>query len=102
MIIPNPLEMHRADLDDLAVLLTFENPVPAAPGHPRNIQQFRSVDFVVVYYVSKIVTAKSAKPTLSPCNAYAACFNLIAKAAFVFPQSGCHPRFGPRRLLLPR
>lgn len=45
---PDTLEMHWANLDDVSRLFTLENTISSASGHASNIQEFGSIDEVVV------------------------------------------------------
>ena len=47
-IIPNAFQMHRTDLDHMSRLFALQDSVSATSCHPSDIQQFSSVDHVVV------------------------------------------------------
>jgi hypothetical protein len=46
--LPNTLEMHGADLNDMARLLAFQYAVTPTSCHSRNIQKLGAVDHVIV------------------------------------------------------
>lgn len=46
--IPDALQVHGANLDDVARLLTLQDTISSASGHTSYVQQLRSVDHVVV------------------------------------------------------
>lgn len=47
-VLPDALEMHGPDLDDVADLLAFENAVSTSSGHSSDVEQLGAVDHVVV------------------------------------------------------
>ena len=46
--LPNALEMHGPDLDDLAGFFALEDPVSPTSGHASHVEQLCAVDHVVV------------------------------------------------------
>ena len=46
--IPNPLEMHRTNFDNVSDFFGLEDTVSAASGHAGDIEQFRSVHHMVI------------------------------------------------------
>lgn len=77
--IPNTLQVHGTDFDDMTDLFAFQNTVTTTASHAGDIEQFGAVDHVVVF---------SAGHT----DAFG--FNLVAKTALVLPEGGRHPGFG--------
>lgn len=75
--LPNTLEMHRSNFDNMPCLLALENTVATSTRHTSDVQELRTVNHMVV---------------LSPSNANAVRFNLEAQAALVLPQSRGDPR----------
>lgn len=68
---PNAFQMHGTDLDNMTRLLTLQNTVSSTPGHAGHIQQFRTVNHVVVFSASNADTCR---------------VDLETDAALVFPQ----------------
>ena len=46
--LPNALQVHRANFDDIACLFTLENSVASATSHTSNIQELGAIDHVVI------------------------------------------------------
>lgn len=46
--IPDTLQVHRANLDDVANLLALQNPITSTTGHTGNVEQLGAVNHVVV------------------------------------------------------
>lgn len=46
--IPNALEVHGANLDDMADFFTLEDAVSTAAGHSGHVEQLGAIDHVVV------------------------------------------------------
>lgn len=68
--LPDTLEVHRADLDDVSRLLTLQDTISAASCHASDIEQLGTVDHVVVFTTS---------------DAYAFGFDLETETALIFP-----------------
>lgn len=68
---PNALEVHGADLDNVAHFFALENAVAAATRHPGHVEQLGAVDHVVVF---------------APRHTDALDFDLEAQRALVLPQ----------------
>lgn len=47
-LLPNTLEMHWANLDNMSILLAFENAITTASGHTGNVQELCTVDHMIV------------------------------------------------------
>jgi hypothetical protein len=78
---PNSLQVHRANLHNMADLLALEDTVPTTSSHTSHVEQLGTVDHVVV---------------LSAGNTDSLSFYLITQAPFVFPQGGGDSRLGTR------
>lgn len=68
---PNTLQMHWPDLNNVPLLLTFQDAISASSGHSSNVEQLGSVDHVVV---------------LSSGNTNTVCLDLKAQTSLIFPQ----------------
>jgi hypothetical protein len=47
-ILPNAFQVHRAYFDDVALFLALEDSIAFSSAHTSHIQQFRSINVVVV------------------------------------------------------
>jgi len=47
--LPDTLQVHWSDLDDMSDLFTFQDAVTASASHARHVQQLGTVDHVVVW-----------------------------------------------------
>ena len=47
--VPDALEMHRADLDDVPQFLALENAISSTSGHASDIQELRAVDHMIIF-----------------------------------------------------
>ena len=46
--VPDPLQMHWANLDNVLLLLALENTITAASGHTSNIEKFSAINHMVI------------------------------------------------------
>ena len=46
--IPDTLQMHRSNLDDMTCFLALENAITTTSGHSRNVQKLGTVDHVII------------------------------------------------------
>lgn len=74
---PDTLEVHRANLHNVADLLALENTVTASAGHASDVEELGAVDHGIVFPAS---------------NTDASRFNLEAQTAFILPQCGSDTR----------
>lgn len=74
---PDTLEVHRANLHNVADLLALENTVTASAGHASDVEQLGAVDHGIVFPAS---------------NTDASRLDLKAQTALIFPQRGSHTR----------
>lgn len=77
---PNPLEMHGPNLDHMTNLLALEYTITSSSGHSGNVQQFRSINHMVIFTTR---------------DTYTLGFDLEAETSFVLPKCGGHPWFHP-------
>lgn len=48
MNLPNTLQVHRADLDNMSHFFGLENTISSAAGHACNIQKLGPIDEVII------------------------------------------------------
>jgi hypothetical protein len=46
--LPDPLQMHWPNLDNVLLLLALENTITAASGHTSNIEKFSAINHMVI------------------------------------------------------
>jgi hypothetical protein len=46
--LPDTLQVHGPDLNNMSCFFALENAISAASGHASNIKQFRAVDHVII------------------------------------------------------
>ena len=51
--IPDALEMHRSNLDNVPNLFAFEYTIAPAPRHPSDIEEFGTINHVIVWTTSQ-------------------------------------------------
>jgi hypothetical protein len=56
--IPHSLQVHRANLHNMADLLALEDTVPTTSSHTSHVEQLGAVDHVVVYSLLIILTVR--------------------------------------------
>lgn len=52
--IPNSLQMHGTDLDNVTDLLALENAIPTTTCHACHVQQLGAVDHGIVYDIGQV------------------------------------------------
>lgn len=48
--LPNALQMHWTDLDNMLLLLRFQDAISSASGHASNVKKFRPVDHMIICF----------------------------------------------------
>lgn len=46
--LPDTLQVHRADLNNVADLFAFQYSISSASGHTGNVQEFCAIDHVII------------------------------------------------------
>lgn len=86
--LPDALQMHWPNLDDVPDLLAFQYTITAPSGHASNIEQFRAINHMVVCAIKfsfMSTTVSLSMLTLSTRNANTLSFDLKAKTSFILP-----------------
>lgn len=104
--LPDALEMHRSDFDDMTHLLTLQDAIATTSSHASNVEQFRTIDHVIVYkrvsresrfsnvheaHSISLMRLHAVSRTITSSNADALRLYLEAHAPLVFPQRSCYP-----------
>lgn len=79
---PDSFQVHWSNFDDMSCFFAFQNTVSSPSRHSSYVEQFCSINHVVIF---------------SPSNANSLCLHLKTEAPFIFPQrcshSGLHTRW---------
>jgi hypothetical protein len=51
--LPNSLQMHWSNLDDVSGLFTLQNTISASACHTGNVEQLGAIDHVIIYEQSE-------------------------------------------------
>jgi hypothetical protein len=96
---PHTLEVHWANLDDVARLLTLQDTVSSTSRHSRNIQELGSIDHVIIWKGSVLLPIREERSVLTFAASHAHAFrlDLETETTLVFPKRGGYTRFHPGR-----